>query len=182
MTKLNDDLKKILAGLALQNAGEYLPLSTKKNLLGVGAKSEPHSNKQPSLAKQASHRVALLTDGKGVGAALDYALESCSKQGAKIDLLVHNHAIKSDISAIQERAKASNLDCHVITLGLSPVEDICSYIINHPSLIFLVSTPADKSANELIRDVIPNQKSRIYVPLVLIEDKSPELTEKQTAA
>ncbi|MES9832402.1 MAG: hypothetical protein ABW139_09180 [Candidatus Thiodiazotropha sp. DIVDIV] len=182
MTKLKDDLKKILAGLALQDAGEYLPLSRKNSLLGLSAKSKPSSNSQHFPSKQVSHRIALITDGKGIGAALDYAIESCTKEGTKIDLLVDNYADNSKISAIQNRIKSEKLECHVIQLGLSPVEDICSYITNHPSLIFLVSTPVNKSANKLIQEVIPNLKSPIHVPLVLIEDKSPDKPAKQTAA
>jgi hypothetical protein len=183
MTKLTDDLKRMLASLALQDAGEYLPLSQKIGHFGFqdqAQKSTPMT--QPSHTKPATRRVGLIIGATGLGAPIDYALDICSKQGAKIDLLVHSYTDAVVLATLQNKIKSDGFDCHVIQLGSSPVEAICSYVNNHPSLIFLVSTSDNPSAKALIEDITPNQKSRIHAPVVLIENKTTVLHSEQSAA
>lgn len=183
MTKLTDDLKRMLAGLALQDAGEYLSLSQKMEHLGIQdqtQKSTPMT--QPTPTMPATRRVGLIIGETGLGAPIDYALDICSKQGAKIDLLAHSDTDTVVLATLVNKIKSDGFDCHVIQLGSSPVEAICSYVINHPSLIFLVSTPNNPSAKALIEDIIPNQKSRLHAPLVLIESDTTDLLSEQSAA
>jgi hypothetical protein len=183
MTKLSKDLKRILAGLAQQDAGEYLSLREKMRVLG-------HQSAQPDTAakhitastKSGARRVALICGESANEAPLDYTIQTCSKNGAMIDLLVHNTISQEKVSRLEESIRAEGIECHTIRLGESPIESICTYIANHPSLIYMVSSPDNHSAKTLIDDLIPNQKVSIQVPFVLIESKAPDCQSKLSAA
>ena len=170
MSKLSDDLKKILTELARQDAGALHPIAGNSDKLRFAAGSSQNRTAEAhqTPTKHLSRRIALLTGDGRIGAAFDYAIECCIKQQAKLDLLIESHWEISAVSVLQNRAKSAQLQCQLFQLGQSPIEYICDYISEHPSLIFIISD----SANELIRDALPKQKNRIHVPLVLIEDKT----------
>lgn len=183
MKKLSNDLKKILTGLAYQDAGEFLSMHEKMKVLGYG----PETRKEPLAAprkvvRPATKRIALISDGRGLGAPLDYAIDACLRQDARIDLLVHGAMDTEGISALEKQVQKAGLDCQRIKLGVNAVEDIVDYICNHPSLIFLVAMPDDAAARVLIEEVIPQRGGRIPVPLVLIEKHTSVGVHKQSAA
>lgn len=184
MPKLTDDLKKILAGLAQQNAGEYLPMRDKMEALGFSAEAreKPPSPPRNVLRAPTTRRIALISDGRGVGAPLEYALDACMRQEAKIDLLTHGAADTVNISALEKQIRAAGVECQRIRLGLKPTDGIIDYICNHPALVFLVAMPDDNAAKVLIEEVIPKRGGRIPVPLVLIEERSPSRPAEQSAA
>ena len=76
-----------------------------------------HMVKKPTI-----HRIALISDGRGVGAPLDYAIDACSRQGAKIDLLLHGAIDAAKISSLENQIRAAGLDYHRIQLGMTPVD------------------------------------------------------------
>jgi hypothetical protein len=184
MPKLTDDLKKILAGLAQQNAGEYLPMRDKMRALGVRAaeRDKPTSPPRNVVRAPTTRRIALISDGRGAGAPLEYAIESCVRQDAKIDLLTHGAADQENVSAMQKRIRTAGVECQRIQLGVKPIDGIVDYICNHPALVFLVAMPDDETAKVLIEEVIPRRGGRIPVPLVLIEERSPSRPAEQSAA
>jgi hypothetical protein len=183
MIKLSDDLKRILSGLASQDAGEFLSMHEKMKVLGIGSETRLKPSAPPLnlVKKPATYRIAFVSDGRGVGAPLDYAIGACLRQGAKIDLLIHGTTDAASVSALESQVRAAGLDCHHIQLGMEPVEDIIDYISNHPSLIFLVALQDDDAAKVLI-EVTPMRGGRIRVPLVLIEDRSSTRPVEQSAA
>ncbi|MBW9261492.1 MAG: hypothetical protein K1566_03565 [Candidatus Thiodiazotropha sp. (ex. Lucinisca nassula)] len=184
MKKLSDDLKRMLNGLAHQDAGEFLSMRDKLNVLGMGSETRAKSSPPPhKMAKKpTTQRIAFISDGRGLGTPLSYAIDACSRQGANIDLLIHGTTDTANISALENRIRAVGLDHHRIQLGMKPVDDVINYICNHPSLIFLVAMPDDETAKVLIEEVIPKRGGRIPVPLVLIEDRSSTSQTKQSAA
>lgn len=184
MAKLSDDLKRILSGLAQQDAGEFLSMHDKMRVLGIGTETrvKPSSPPRSIAKKQAIHRIALISDGRGVGAPLDYVIDACSRQDAKIDLLIHGAVDTAKISLLENQIRAAGLDHQCIQLGMKPVDNIIDYICNHPSLIFLVAMPDDDAAKVLIEEVIPKRGGRIPVPLVLIENRSSARPAEQSAA
>lgn len=184
MKKLSDDLKRILTGLAHQDAGEFLSMHGKMKVLEIEPKTsiKPASPSRNTAKKPAMHRIAFISDGRGVGAPLDYVIDACSRQGAKIDLLTHGATDSATISALENQVRAAGLDHHHIQLGLKPVDDIINYICNHPALIFMVAMPDDDTAKVLIEEVIPMRGGRIPVPLVLIENRSSARPAEQSAA
>ena len=107
MKKLSNNLKRMLNGLAHQDAAEYLSTHDKMMALGVGPETRLKQTK-PSLdivTQQSKRRIAFISDGRGVDAPLAYAIDACSRQGAKIDLLVHGTIDAKIISALQTRAR-----------------------------------------------------------------------------
>ncbi len=184
MKKLSNDLKRILSGLAHQDDGEFLSMDEKMKALGVGSDSRVKSlSPTPSLVrKTVTQRIALISDGRGLGAPLDYAIDACSRQASKIDLLIHDAVDTSHISAIEKKIQEADLDYQRIQLGSDVTGEIVSYIHNHPSLIFLVALPDDGPVKVLIEEVIPKRGGRIPVPLVLIEDRASPPSANQSVA
>ncbi|MCG7983193.1 MAG: hypothetical protein JAY90_10650 [Candidatus Thiodiazotropha lotti] len=176
MKALSDNLKRMLNGLAHQDAGEFLTMREKMKALGVEAETKltPSPAPRKIAKKSAPHRIAFISDGRGIGAPLDYVIDACLQQGAQIDLLTHSTTDIAHISALESQFRAAGLDHHHIQLGLSAIDDIFNYIRNHPSLIFLVAMPDDNVAKVIIEEVIPKRGARMSVPLVLIEDRPNE--------
>lgn len=178
------DLKTVLSGLAHQDAGDYLPLSDKMKALGSapGVGDKPATSPRHTAKKAATHRIALINDGRRASAPLNYVIEACERQGAVIDLLVHGEADPERTSGLESSIRTAGIDCHRIQLGPEPVDDIVTYIRNHSALIFLVAMPDDPVAKVLIEEVIPKRGGRLPVPLVLIEDLPSGRLTSQSAA
>jgi hypothetical protein len=184
MIKLNDDLKRMLSSLAYQDAGEYLSTHEKMKLLGIEAEADAATT-TPTLKmvkKPASQRIALISDGRGHGAPLDYAIETCSRLGASIDLLIQPSVETADINALQERIRSAGLLCQTIRLGARPVDDILNYIHNQPAIASIVAMPDDEAAKLMMQAMASGRGESIPVPLVLIEDKTNTQSTKQSAA
>ena len=184
MKRLTDDLKRVLAGLAHQDAGEFLSAHDKMKELGIGSETRANPSPPPRepVIKPATRRIALIMDGREVGASLDYAIESCLRQNAKIDLLIHGAVDTANIYLLENQIRSAGIENHRIPLGGGAVDDIVSYIENHPSLIFLIAKPDDIAATEIIEEVIPRHGGRIPVPLVLIGNQTPTRQTEQSAA
>lgn len=173
MAKLSDHLKKILSCLAHQDAGDYLPMHDKMRSLGFDTEviqKAPVTHRKTVLPPT-THRIALISDGRGAGAPLDYVVDACLRQHAKIDLLIHGSADASDVTVMENKILAAGIEYHPIQLGEAVIKDILNYVSNHPALIFFVAVADDEVAKILMEEVIPKRGSRIRVPLVLIEDR-----------
>jgi hypothetical protein len=184
MTKLSDDLKKMLSGLACQDAGEYLSTQDKMKILGIDdeAGSDTPAPRRARIKRSTTHRIALISDGRGQGAPLDYAIESCARMEANIDLLIQGTVDAAKIASLEERIGNAGVGCRTIQLGSKPVEDIFNYIHNQPSLIFIVTIPENEAARLITEELIPKRGGRMPVPLVLIEDRATNHRNKQSAA
>ncbi len=184
MKGLSDALKKMLAGLAHQDAGEFLSAHEKMEILGYGpeTREKPSEVSRKMVKRPVTKRIALITDGRGLGAPLDYAIDACLRQDAQIDLLVHGAVDTKSISLLEKQVKQAGLDCQHIRLGVNVIDDIVEYIYSQPSLIFLVAMPDDTAARTLIEEVIPRHGGRVPVPLVLIEEKPVAPSVRQSAA
>jgi hypothetical protein len=174
----------MLAGLAHQDAGEFLSAHEKMAILGYGPETREKLSavSQNTVKRPATKRIALISDGRGLGAPLDYAIDACLRQDAQLDLLVHGTTDSNNISLLEKQIQLTGLDCQHIRLGVHVVDDIVEYIYSQPSLIFLVAMPDDPAARVLMEETIPRQGGRIPVPLVLIEEKPVATTIRQSAA
>lgn len=172
MKKLSDNLKQMLNGLAHQCDGEFLPMQDKMRALGVNSGANKISSVPTKVVKQMAltQRIALITDGRGLGAPLNYVIDACRNQEAKIDLLTHGTTDAENITALESSIKEAGLVCNRIQLGTKAVDNVLEYINNHPGLVFMVAMPDDVVAKKIMEDVIPKQGASIPVPLVLIDD------------
>jgi hypothetical protein len=173
MKALSDALKKMLTGLAHQDAAEFLTTHEKMKILGWELEPRRDSSApfRKTIAKPISKRIAFISDGRGAGAPLDYAIDSCKRQNAQMDLLIHGTVNTESIFLLEKQILQAGLEYRHIRLGLNAPVEILEYIDAQRSLIFLVATPDDTAVRMLIEEVIPGQRGRIDVPIVLIEQK-----------
>ena len=89
MNKLTNDLKRALAALAHQDACDYLSMHEKMKVIGYGSETEKQSFDSLHLISNSftKKRIAMISDGRGLGSSLDYAIDACKRQNADIDLL-----------------------------------------------------------------------------------------------
>jgi len=180
MKKLGKDLKRMLAGLAYQDASEFSSMRDKMKVLG----NTPLTRDQqpPATFRAAERCIAIISDGRGLGTPLSYAIDAGIRQHASIDLLVHGPADAEGVAEQENRIRAAGLGCRCIQLGPVTADNIAGYIRSHASLIFLVAMPDDAAARILMEEVIPRRDSRIPVPLVLIEDRTENWLRAQSVA
>jgi hypothetical protein len=184
MKRLSKELKRMLTGLAYQDAGDYLSTPNKSRLLGY-ADEKPASasiQRPAEAARPALRRIALVSDGRGEGAPLDYAIEAALRQQAQIDLLLHDCVDERRISTFERRLQQVDVPYRCVRLAEPIVDDLVNYIALQTSLIFLVAMPDDESARTLVEEVIPKRAKCISVPLVLIEAHPSPRSPKQSAA
>lgn len=185
MKKLSEDLKKMLAGLACQDASDYLSISEKMKVLGG---SQNNQQKLPPSAGHASRpstrRIAFISDGSGLHAPLDYAIDAGIRQNAQIDLLIHGTADSERISALLKKIKDAGVNCQRVQFDtdVTATDGIIEYIFKHPSLIYLIAKSDDDAARTLVEDLLPRYRRRIQVPVVLIEDQNTAGIARQSAA
>jgi hypothetical protein len=182
MKKLTDDIKRVLAALGNQHAGEYMMPRDKADIVGYARSSANQTVKRlPRATGSASRRVAFLTDGRGEGAPLDYVIELCGRQQASVDLLVHGVVDTKRVDNLKKRLDRSGITCRSSSLGIDALTGLEDYISQHQSLIFLVAMPDDLLARRLTEELIPSRELHMRVPLVMIEDQPSKQPESKSA-
>jgi len=173
--------KNLLSGLGSQYAGEFLSMDEKMKTLGavIEKQDQPSSPSLHLVKKPGAQRIALISDGRGLGAPLNYVIETCLRQNARIELLIHGPVDMINISVLENHIYEAGIDCQRTQFGVNAVEDITDYISNQSALIFVVAMPDDSVAKALIEDVIPKRYNRLLVPMVLIEDSTSALSVKR---
>ena len=189
MTKLSEDLKKMLTGLAYQDSGDFLSIREKMKVLGndsenPGKPNTPAHTLETRIGgtRAATKHIAFISNGSGLGAPLDYAIDACLRQNAQIDLLILGSAGSENTSALEKKLKNSGVSYQRIQLEVTAVNSIINYIAKHPSLLYLIAMPDDDVARVLIEEVLPGRRRRIQIPVVLIEDQTIARLPKQSAA
>jgi hypothetical protein len=172
MKKLSNDLKRILSGLACQNAGEFQTMDEKMAVLGYGQSVQRASSasSRPLPLQPPARRIALISDGRGQGAPLDFAIDAAHRQQAVVDLLVHGVQDQKSIVALDQRLRDAGVNGRWVALGVQAVEGIVAYIDSHSSLIYLVAMPDDAPVKQLVEQVLPRCGGCLSIPLVLVED------------
>ena len=172
MKRLSKDIKRMLAALGYQHAGDYLSPRQKAGVVGYAERDSvvtaPASRVIPVPAVK---RVALLTDGRGEGAPLDYVIETCSRPNASVDLFVHGVVDTGHLDGLKRRLANAGISHRSSMLDLDVVAGISDYLRKHSSLLFLVAMPHDPLARRLSEELVPARVVRMPVPLVMIEDQ-----------
>ena len=184
MKKLTSDLKRALAALAHQDAGEFLSMNDKMNVIGYGNGSENKLPGSPHLLPNnvVKKRIALLCDRRDLNFPIEYAIDACMRQNADIDLLLHGEFDRSSISVIESHIREAGIQSQRIQLGDNATIKVIEYISKQPSLIFMAATPDSSIARVLMEEIIPSPEQRIAIPLVLIDEKRTAESAKQSAA
>jgi len=209
MAKLSEDLKHILAGLAYQDAGEFLSRSEKMKVLNGNSKTPKSVSQAKPMATQhtaelsnvntnsfetdnvesiqvsrmvAARHIVFISNGEGINAPLDYAIESSLRQNAQIDLLIHGAADTDKVNALEKKINDAGVYSQQIQISGNAFEGIIDYVVKQPSLIFIIATPTDTVAMQLTEEISSRGNNRIHVPFVLINDERSMSTLKQSAA
>lgn len=177
MKRLSEALKRMLTGLAYQDAGEFLSTREKWQTLNAGRQAAtPVRAVKPAVAhRQSARRVALISDGRNADGAFDFAVQACHRQGAQLDLLLHGRINATDIVALERRVRREGLVCRRVVLPGNPANAVLAHMNRHLALLYLVASPDDVAARELVENVsLAGGKRHLTVPLVLIEDRPQE--------
>jgi len=172
---IRDDIKRFFSGLNFQGAdsGEYLSGNEKRKILGdtdddVSIKPvwvDPQ-DQCPSVK-----RIALISEGQPTNRPLEYAIETAVRMNSEIDLLLHGIVDVDGVHALEQSISDAGVRSQSIRLEIEAARSIMNYIAVHPSLVFLIATPEDTAARELVEKFLPQKRGRMPAPLVLIEDR-----------
>lgn len=174
MKKLTEDLKRMLAGLAYQNAGEMLPMHDKLEAVGVELEPKnPQSNAERVVRPLPTRkRIAIISDGHGVEGLIDYALHTFSWFGAQFDLLFHgSNDTKWENAAIRQ-LRREGVAYHRVDLSDDTVQDIATYIKSQHLLLYILGQPNDVVVMELMKQEALRIGVKPAIPMVLIDHSS----------
>ncbi len=177
MGKLTDNLKRVLEGLAYQDAADYLSTEQKLEVLGIEPPRKPASpvgavSRRFGLSGM-GRRIALISAGSIEAPALDFALGACRRHAAVLDLvrLGGTPAREDEVRKLSRTARQTGTQVSQVNLPHAGAEALRDYVCSHPSLIYLVATVADDLARELTERIL--QTAGVQVPLVLVGGHTP---------
>ncbi|MEJ2619933.1 MAG: hypothetical protein P8163_06625 [Candidatus Thiodiazotropha sp.] len=178
MFKLNDDLKRVLTGLAYQDAGEVLTTREKIKLLDNSLVADQDSSRaHPQIIRTAvDQHIALICDGSEHGVSIDYAIETCSRLEGKMDLLIHDLAVQTDTRALEKRILSAGIQCHSIQLGAKPMQRIQQYLWSTFPVASIIAVLNNGRIKPIIDEILSQPSGTICTPLVLIGEHGTNLT------
>jgi hypothetical protein len=185
MQRLSDSLKKILAGLAYQDAGDYLSLREKTKVLGIEAKVPANpSPVMTSTSRSGKRHIALISDGQNAEATLNYAIDTSKRQQAAIDLLIPAESDKEAIASLEQKIRDNGIAYCCIPLADPTLDSLMKHIDQQTNLLYLTAMSGDPLAQQLLEAMSTAPGRRMPVPIVLIEARPVQATQtlKQTAA
>lgn len=180
MKKLTRDLKRMLSGLALQDAGEYLPMSDKLSLLGIGKVNTKESRDAKMGAahrtrKATGKRLVLLCGDRMPESVIDYVVNASQLHSTGVDVLTFDKADSDEDIAgdVKRRLRQSGCDVSIIKLQQSelPARAIRDYILCHPSSSYLIAPANDTVANEIVGERTLHYRG-CPIPIVLVQEPS----------
>ncbi len=167
MKKLADDLKRMLTGLAHQHESEFLPMRAKLKTLGVGKEAQTfHPHNKPRK------RISLVSDGRFARAPLDYAVQTCERLSAQLDLLIYGPFSQENLGALTQQLDKAHLAHEHIVMSGNITQSILNYIRGHPSIAYLIGRENDPEIRALVEIETSLRNARLPVPLVLVKDNS----------
>ena len=170
MKKLSDDIRRMMDGLAHQDAADYLSMRDKYRELGIGPRQDRELTE--TGGRNPRRRVALVSDGRDTGAHIDYAIDACRRQRAGLDIVLHGKAAmnKAGANRLLERVRGLGIDAGLVTLDGSTVQALNDYVAQRPSLLLLVAEAGDALSRAFTESAM-SRSQRLYVPMVMIEDR-----------
>jgi hypothetical protein len=185
MKRLSNSLKKMLAGLAYQDAGDYLSLREKTKALGIEATGQANPPSNPAATKRSAKRhIALISDGRNAEASLNYVIDTSKRQQAAIDLLIPAESDHEAITSLERKIRENGIAYRCISLGDQSVDGIMKHIDQQTNLLYLVAKSVDYLAQQVLETMAAKPSKRMPVPLVLIEARPAQTAQElaQSAA
>ena len=108
----------------------------------------------------------------GAEALIDYALHSCQRLGAQLDLLFHGSPSDEWIDGVVQQLRREEVSYHRVNLSANAAQDISKYIHSQLQLLYILAQPNDPAVNELMEEMATSRGKHLAVPMVLIEHRS----------
>lgn len=184
MKKLTEDLKRMLDGLASQDAGDYLSMDEKLRRIGRDAGFDVHHAGQPAVPQTtgASRRIAVVINKGSTDAAFSHALQACQRLDAHLDLLLPGPVSRERVAHLETAIRAAGVAFQSVYISGPVARGVADYTKQHFSLIYLVAAVDDPDIAEMVEQVQPARRGYLPVPLVLIGDKPPKRAVAATAS
>lgn len=118
--------------------------------------------------KPITKRIALLTDGDDT--ALEYALDACQRQDARLDLLLNNIPTVNHqfLEKLLLKIKSSGIVFKKFNLSKNNFNDLLCYLDNAYPLLYLVTTTTDSLSSKLLEQNALFPQKQLNIPLVLV--------------
>jgi len=173
MKKLTADLKRMLAGLACQDAGDYLSLEEKLRQIGQPEQADTPraANTDAPPAPATPRRVAVVINKGSTQAAFVHALQACQRLGAHLDLLLSGPASRERVVQLEAAVKRAGVTSRSIYLSGPVARGIADYAEQHYSLTYIVAALDDPDLAEMVEEALPARRRYLPVPLVLVGNK-----------
>ena len=184
MKKLTEDLKRMLDGLASQDAGDYLPMGEKLQRIGWHAGHDVHHAEQPAVPQPTGtvRRIAVVINKGSTDAAFSHALQACQRLDAHLDLLLFGPVSRERVAQLGTAIRRTGVAFRTVYMTGPVAQGVADYTQQHFSLIYLVAAVDDPDIAEMLEQVQPARRGYLPVPLVLTGDKLPKRAIAATAS
>lgn len=176
MKKLTEDLKRMLDGLAFQDAGDYLSMDEKLRQIGRSDQAGTPGAAKPAAphAHTTPGRVAVVINKGSTEAAFAHALQSCQRLGAHLDLLLSGPYSRQRIVQLETAGQRAGVAIQSIYLSGPIARAVADYAGQHHSLIYIVAALDDPDIAGMVEAAPPSRRKYLPVPLVLVGSKPPK--------
>lgn len=170
MSKLTDNIKRMLSALAFADAGEYLTLPQKDRLLKQGTNVEitpatPAERSQPARARQ---QVALYMGSELPADIMQYVVQTCArlKHGLTVLTFQPDSTAHALLDPYADTLKSEGIAMQVIPLSGEPVSGLARYLRRHPEVAFLACNETGYLGRSFLNG--SQRQDALPVPVVLV--------------
>jgi hypothetical protein len=173
MKKLTNDLKRMLDGLACQDAGDYLSMDEKLRQIGQPGQVDAAEMATTAVPYRPAtpRRIAAVINRGSTQAAFEHALQACQRLGAHLDLLLSGPASRERVVQLEVAAQQAGVAFQSIYLSGPIARGVADYAGQHYSLLYIVAALDDPDLAEMIEVTLPARRKYLPVPLVLVGNK-----------
>jgi hypothetical protein len=168
--KLTDDIKRMLNALAYANAGDYLTLPQKDDVLRDATPATASVAAAPEAAQPAAQRrhVALYLGSELSADVMQYVAQTCAR--LKHDLTVVTFESETEARALlapyQAMLNKAGTRVSVAVVSGEPPAALARALRRHPEIVFLVCNEAGYLGHSLMAGT--QGKSAMPVPVVMV--------------
>lgn len=170
MTKLTNEIKRMLNALAYANAGENLTLRQKSHHLNAstGAAIAAATPVQVQSASGRRQQVALYMGSELPEDMMQYVLQTCSRLNHGLTVLTFQSESSAQalLNPYTESLAAAGISMNLVQLSGDPVSGLARYLGRHPEVAFLACNETGYLGRSFLngtqrQDILP-------VPVVMV--------------
>lgn len=170
MSKLTDDIKRMLNALAFADAGEFLTLPQKDRFLkpGVEVKTTPVIAVQAEQASRPRQQVALYMGSELPADIMQYVVQTCArlKHGLTVLTFQPDSTANALLAPYADELKSEGIAMQVVPLSGEPVSGLARYLRRHPEVAFLACNETGYLGRSFLNG--SQRQDALPVPVVLV--------------